>query len=133
MLRLHTKFQCSTMPGTGLKVCGGWYGGWVVWWCKPILVFSLGQAEQYNIYWPNQWKWRKSLIIQEIYLPKCHKINKKVRKIDTPKIWIRARFKCFSDSELDLEWNFLWHRPAGENTACINIALIFSPYLCTSV
>ena len=28
------------MPGTGLKVCGG---GMV---CKPILVFSLGQAEQ---------------------------------------------------------------------------------------
>ena len=33
------------MPGTGLKVCGGggMVGGMV---CKPILVFSLGQAEQ---------------------------------------------------------------------------------------
>ena len=43
MLRLHTEFQCPTRPGTGLKVCGG--GGMVVW-CVPILVFSLGQAEQ---------------------------------------------------------------------------------------
>ena len=47
MLRHHTKFQCSTMPGTGLKVCGGMVGGgWVVVVCKPILVFSLSQAEQ---------------------------------------------------------------------------------------
>ena len=45
MLRLHPEFQCPTMPGTGLKVCGGggMVGGMV---CKPILVFSLGQAEQ---------------------------------------------------------------------------------------
>ena len=37
------------MPKTGLKVCGGGGGGWVV--CKPILVFSLGlsQAEQYPV------------------------------------------------------------------------------------
>ena len=47
MLRLHTEFQCPTMPGTGLKVCGGMVGGMVGGWCKPILVFSLGQAEQY--------------------------------------------------------------------------------------
>ena len=37
------------MPITGQKVCGG--GGGVVWWwwwwLKPILVFSLAQAEQY--------------------------------------------------------------------------------------
>ena len=35
------------MPATGQKVCGGvaWCGG-VVWWFKPILVFSLAQAEQ---------------------------------------------------------------------------------------
>ena len=38
------------MPGTGLKVCGGMvgvvggYGGGG--WCKPILVFSFGKAEQ---------------------------------------------------------------------------------------
>ena len=44
MLRLHTEFQCPTMPGTGLKVCGGMVGGGMV--CKPILVFSLGQAIQ---------------------------------------------------------------------------------------
>jgi len=31
------------MPGTGLKVCGGMV---VVVVCKPILDFSLGQAEQ---------------------------------------------------------------------------------------
>ena len=42
MLRLHTEFQCPTIPGTGLKVCVGA----LVRWCKPILVFSLGQAEQ---------------------------------------------------------------------------------------
>ena len=29
MLRLCAEFQCSTMPGTGQKVCGG---GVVVWW-----------------------------------------------------------------------------------------------------
>ena len=39
ILKLHAKFQCPTMPGTGKKVCGGgWVGGTV---CKPILVFSL--------------------------------------------------------------------------------------------
>ena len=31
------------MPGTGLKVCVLRWGGV----CKPILVFSLGQAEQF--------------------------------------------------------------------------------------
>ena len=46
MPMLHTKFQCPTMPGTGLKVCGGMVGGRVV--CKPILVFSLSQAEQFK-------------------------------------------------------------------------------------
>ena len=48
MLRLYTKFQCPTMPGTGQKVSGG--GGVVVvvvWWLKPTLVFSLAQAEQF--------------------------------------------------------------------------------------
>ena len=44
ILMLHTKFQFPTMPGTGQQVCGGgWVGGMV---CKPILVFSFGQAEQ---------------------------------------------------------------------------------------
>ena len=33
------------MPGTGLKVCVGGGVGWGG--CKPILVFSFGQAEQY--------------------------------------------------------------------------------------
>ena len=55
MLRHHTKFQCSTMPGTGLKVCVGAVGGcggWVRWGgCKPILVFSFDQAEQ-NVFPP---------------------------------------------------------------------------------
>ena len=28
MLRLYTELECSTMPGTGQKVCGGgWVGG----------------------------------------------------------------------------------------------------------
>ena len=51
MLRMYTTFQCSTMPGTGQKVCGG--GGFVWWWwvvvCKPILVLSLAKAEQQYI------------------------------------------------------------------------------------
>ena len=38
---LYTEFQCHTMPGTCIKVCGVVGGGMV---CKPILVFSLGQA-----------------------------------------------------------------------------------------
>ena len=48
MLRLLAEFQCYTMPGTGKKVCG--VGGGVVWWwwLKPILVFSLAKAEQFD-------------------------------------------------------------------------------------
>ena len=34
------------MSGTGLKVCVQWWCGGVVWWLKPIIVFSLVQAEQ---------------------------------------------------------------------------------------
>ena len=53
MLRHQTNFQCSTMPELGLKVCGGMVGGgWVVMY-KPILVFSLGQAEQFQVCWIN--------------------------------------------------------------------------------
>ena len=47
-MSFHVEFHLPGLPGTGQKVCGG--GGWVGgWWvvCKPILVFSLGQAEQY--------------------------------------------------------------------------------------
>ena len=49
MLWLYTKFEFSTMPGTGQKVCV--VGGGVVVWCggvvfMPILVFSLAKAEQ---------------------------------------------------------------------------------------
>ena len=43
MLRLHTEFQCSTIAGTGQKVCGG---GWVVVVLKPIIVLTLAKAEQ---------------------------------------------------------------------------------------
>ena len=39
---LYTKFQLPTMPGTRQQVL---VGGMV---CKPILVFSFGQAEQYS-------------------------------------------------------------------------------------
>ena len=41
ILILYTEFQSPTMPGTCQKVC--------VDGCKPILVFSFGQAEQYQI------------------------------------------------------------------------------------
>ena len=46
----YIEFQRLTMSGTGLKIwVGGWYGGVVVWWlCKPIIVFSIAQAEQKN-------------------------------------------------------------------------------------
>ena len=44
ILLLFTKFQSPTMPGTRQKVCVRCGG--VVWWCKPIIVFSLDQAEQ---------------------------------------------------------------------------------------
>ena len=43
MLRQYTELQCSTMPGTGQKVCG--VVGVVF---KPILVFSLAKAEQFT-------------------------------------------------------------------------------------
>ena len=36
ILRMYTEFQCPTMPGTGQKVCGGWW-----WVCKPIIMLSL--------------------------------------------------------------------------------------------
>ena len=42
---LYNEFQSHTMSGTGLKVCGGMVGG-CGGWCKPIIVFSLAQAEQ---------------------------------------------------------------------------------------
>ena len=42
---LYNKFQSPTMPGTLQKVCVQWYGGVMV---VCILVFSLGQAEQYG-------------------------------------------------------------------------------------
>ena len=49
IVMLYTKFQCLNMPGAGQKVCGGMVCGVVVWWvCKPVLVFSLVQAEQYE-------------------------------------------------------------------------------------
>ena len=45
ILRLYKKNQCPTMSGTGLKVClVVRCGGAMV--CKPIIVFSLAQAEQ---------------------------------------------------------------------------------------
>ena len=45
---MFTKFKFPTMPATGQKVCGVvvWCGGCGGWWLKPILVFSLAQAEQ---------------------------------------------------------------------------------------
>ena len=45
ILKLCTEFQFPTMPATGQKVCGG---GVVGGWLKPILVFSLAQAEQHK-------------------------------------------------------------------------------------
>ena len=42
---LYTKFQSPTMPGTHQKVCVRWVGG-CGGWLKPIIVFSLDQAEQ---------------------------------------------------------------------------------------
>ena len=44
ILMLYTEFQSSSMPRACQKVCGGMV---VVVWCVPILVFSLGQAEQF--------------------------------------------------------------------------------------
>ena len=43
---LYTEFQSPTMPGTCQKVCVVGWGA--VGGCKPILVFSFGQAEQYR-------------------------------------------------------------------------------------
>ena len=40
-IKIEMKFHCPTVPGSGQQVC---LGGMVV--CKPILVFSLAQAEQ---------------------------------------------------------------------------------------
>ena len=44
---LFAEFQCPTMPGTGLKVC---VVDGVVWWCKSIIVSSLAQTEQLQIF-----------------------------------------------------------------------------------
>ena len=46
MLVLYNEFQRPSILGTGQKGCGGmvwWYGGGM--W-RPIIVFSLAQAEQ---------------------------------------------------------------------------------------
>ena len=45
---MYTEFQCPSMPWSCQKVCGGAVR-WVVV-CKPILVFSFFQAEQYLYY-----------------------------------------------------------------------------------
>ena len=42
ILRGYNEFQCSPMLETGQKACGGVVGGW---WLKPILEFTLAQAE----------------------------------------------------------------------------------------
>ena len=42
---LYTEFQYPTMTGICQKVCVRWCGAVV---CKPTLVFSLTQAEQYK-------------------------------------------------------------------------------------
>ena len=46
-MSFHIEFYPTGLPRTGQKVCGGG-GGWVVVVVvlRPILVFSLGQAEQ---------------------------------------------------------------------------------------
>ena len=45
-MRQYTEFQSPTMPGTCQNVCVVRWGA-VRWGgCKPILVFSFGQAEQ---------------------------------------------------------------------------------------
>ena len=46
ILMLYTECQSPTMPGTCQKVCVGGWGGVGCGGCKPILVFSFGQAEQ---------------------------------------------------------------------------------------
>ena len=43
MLSLLTKYQCLTMPGTGLKVCGGM----VLLVCKPIIVVIFDPNEDF--------------------------------------------------------------------------------------
>ena len=48
ILKLCVEFQFPAMPITGQKVCGGGVVVWWWWWLKPILVFSLAQAEQYR-------------------------------------------------------------------------------------
>ena len=45
-LRLCTKFQPFTRSRSGLKVCCGGGGGWVV--VRPILVLSLSKAKQFR-------------------------------------------------------------------------------------
>ena len=44
-MSFHVEFHPPELPGTGQRVCGG--GSVGEWWVlRPILVFSLGQAEQ---------------------------------------------------------------------------------------
>ena len=44
-MSVHVEFHPPELPGTGQRVCGG--GSVGEWWVlRPILVFSLGQAEQ---------------------------------------------------------------------------------------
>ena len=45
---LCAKFQFLTMHATGQTVCGGVVVGGVVWWQKPILVFSLAEQKGFS-------------------------------------------------------------------------------------
>ena len=66
LVSVCAKFQLPSLSGSGVKVPGGGVG-WgvvgcsVVWWLRPILVFSLSlsQAEQWFIYEPKYLKFIK--------------------------------------------------------------------------
>ena len=47
ILKLCTEFQFPTMLATGQTICSVWWWWWR--WLKPILVYSLAQAEQHLI------------------------------------------------------------------------------------
>ena len=67
------KIYDFTMSGTGQKSLWWWWW-WVGWWvvvCKPTLVLSLGQAEQYDLK-------QFSLTSQ----PYCT-VDKKIETVDT--------------------------------------------------
>ena len=93
MLRLHTEFQCPTMPGTGLKVCGGVGGG-----IMPDLITILMSTQRLSV-----------LASMPVDMSKLH------RRVGKSLAWTKGSLGLFprivSEETLRQLWDWLGARP----------------------